>query len=59
MYIRPSKQEEYYQYILSLNPSRIIFNPGAENQELESIAKEKGIEVVRNCTLILLDYGLF
>jgi hypothetical protein len=42
-----------------LNPSRIIFNPGAENQELESIAKEKGIEVVRNCTLILLDYGLF
>lgn len=59
MYIRPSIQSEYYEYILSLDPSRIIFNPGTENQELESIASDKGIEVVRNCTLIMLDHGLF
>lgn len=59
MYIRPSIQLEYHKYLISLNPSRIIFNPGTENQELESIARDKGIEVVRNCTLIMLDYSLF
>ncbi len=59
IYIRLSKQPEYYDYILSLNPSRIIFNPGTENPELVSIAKNKGIEIVENCTLVMLDHGLF
>ena len=59
MYIGPSRQPDYYDYILSLNPSRIIFNPGTENPELSFRAKEKGIEVVENCTLVMLDEGLF
>lgn len=59
MYIGPLKQPEYYKYIVALNPSRIIFNPGTENKELEAIANDNGMEVVRNCTLIMLDYGLF
>ncbi len=59
MYIGPLKQPEYYKYIVGLHPSRIIFNPGTENQELETIAKDNGIEVVNNCTLVMLDYGLF
>ena len=59
MYIGPARQPEYYDYILSLNPSRIIFNPGTENSDLESIASKNGIEVVENCTLVMLDYGLF
>jgi predicted CoA-binding protein len=59
MYIGPLRQPEYYEYLLRLNPSRIIFNPGTENPEFELIAREKGIEVVENCTLGMLDYGLF
>ncbi len=59
MYIGHVRQPEYYDYILSLNPSRIIFNPGTENSELQSIASNNGIEVVENCTLVMLDYGLF
>ena len=59
MYIGPARQPEYYDYILSLKPSRIIFNPGTEDSKLESIASKNGIEVVENCTLVMLDYGLF
>lgn len=59
MYIGPAKQSDYYDYILGLKPSRIIFNPGTENSEFESIAVKNGIEVVQNCTLVMLDYGLF
>ncbi len=59
MYIGPAKQSEYYKYIVGLKPSRIIFNPGTENMEFETIAINNGIEVVRNCTLMMLDYGLF
>ena len=47
----------YYDYILSLNPKRIIFNPGAENIELARLAEEKGIEIVYACTLVMLSIG--
>jgi len=59
MYIGANKQHDYYDYILNLAPSRIIFNPGTENQELALLAQKNGIEVVNNCTLVMLDYGLF
>jgi predicted CoA-binding protein len=59
MYIGPARQPEYYDYILSLNPKRIIFNPGTENPELKQMAEEKGIETVENCTLVMLNTGLF
>jgi predicted CoA-binding protein len=59
MYIGAKKQPKYYDYILSLSPSRIIFNPGTENNEFASLAEKEGIEVTKNCTLVMLDYGLF
>ncbi|MCF6241796.1 MAG: CoA-binding protein [Bacteroidales bacterium] len=59
MYIGTARQPEYYDYILGLNPQRIIFNPGTENPELKQMAKEKGIETVENCTLVMLNTGLF
>ena len=34
LYLNPKNQVEYYDYILNLNPKRIIFNPGTENDEL-------------------------
>lgn len=59
LYLRPEIQKELYDYIFSLNPKRIIFNPGTENPELEKMAEEKGIEVEEACTLVMLSIGNF
>ncbi len=57
MYINPTNQQAWEEYVLSLNPKRIIFNPGTENPDLASKAKEKGIESVNACTLVMLSVG--
>ena len=54
MYLNPSHQQEYYHYILSLHPRRIIFNPGTENDELTELANQKDITTQDACTLVLL-----
>jgi len=54
LYLNPINQKEYYNYILSLKPRRIIFNPGAENEELAELATSKGIKPVEACTLVML-----
>jgi predicted CoA-binding protein len=59
LYLNPRLQKEYYDYILSLHPKRIIFNPGAENDELAQIAKANGIQPLEACTLVLLSTGQF
>lgn len=59
MYINPDHQVEFIDYILSLKPKRIIFNPGTENPEFENLAKQNGIEVLENCTLVMLNSGIF
>ena len=59
MYIGPQHQPPYYDYILSLQPKRIIFNPGTENPEFEKLAQAKGIETEEACTLVLLSIGSY
>lgn len=59
LYLNPANQKEYYDYILSLHPRRLIFNPGAENEELASLARAQGIQAVEACTLVLLSTGQF
>jgi predicted CoA-binding protein len=54
LYLNPQHQKEYYDYILSLHPKRIIFNPGAENEELEVLAAQNGIQTIEACTLVML-----
>jgi uncharacterized protein len=54
LYIGPRHQPEWYSYILSLKPKRIIFNPGTENREFQQMAEEAGIDVVEGCTLVML-----
>lgn len=54
LYIGPPRQPEWYDYLLSLKPKRIIFNPGTENDEFETLATSQGIEVVEGCTLVML-----
>lgn len=55
LYLNPSKQKEYYDYLISLDPKRIIFNPGTENPEFMELATRKGIQVLEDCTLIMLN----
>jgi predicted CoA-binding protein len=57
LYVGPQNQPAWYDYILSLNPKRIIFNPGTENSEFESMCKDAGIETVEACTLVMLSVG--
>lgn len=57
LYVGPARQPPYYDYILSLYPKRIIFNPGTENAELEALAEAQGIETVHGCTLVMLSIG--
>jgi predicted CoA-binding protein len=59
LYLNPAIQKDYYQYILSLHPKRIIFNPGTENDELYDLAKQNGIEAKEACTLVLLSTGQY
>jgi len=54
MYINAKRQPEYYDYLLSLKPKRIIFNPGTENPEFYAILEKNGIIVDPACTLVLL-----
>ncbi|HLZ87424.1 MAG TPA: CoA-binding protein [Puia sp.] len=59
LYLNPRSQKEYYEYILSLHPKRIIFNPGAENEELLRLAQDNGIQPLEACTLVLLSTGQY
>ncbi len=54
LYLNPKRQEAYYDYILSLKPKRVIFNPGTENPELINILQKNGIIAEVACTLVLL-----
>lgn len=59
LYIHPMFQKQWYDYLLGLHPKRIIFNPGAENQEFKKLAEKQGIECVEACTLVMLSVGDF
>lgn len=59
LYLNPANQVPYYTYLLGLQPRRIIFNPGSENQELENLAQTAGIETLEACTLVMLSTGQY
>ncbi|MDK2770702.1 MAG: CoA-binding protein [Flavobacterium sp.] len=54
LYLNPLHQKEYYDYIVSLQPRRVIFNPGTENDEFKSLLKQHNIKGEEACTLVLL-----
>ncbi len=57
LYVGPKNQAAWIDYIYSLNPKRIVFNPGTENPEFFKNAQEKGIECIEACTLVMLSIG--
>ena len=54
LYLNPSNQREYYNYIVDTKPKRVIFNPGTENPEFYQLLKLNDIKVEVACTLVLL-----
>jgi predicted CoA-binding protein len=59
LYLNPLHQKDYYDYIISLHPKRIIFNPGTENEELNTLASSHGIQCIEACTLVMLRTGQY
>jgi predicted CoA-binding protein len=57
LYVGPQNQDAWKEYILSLKPKRVIFNPGTENSEFEKQLLEHSIEPVEACTLVMLSIG--
>jgi len=59
LYINKQTQESYYHYIISLHPTRVIFNPGTENTAFYSLLQQAGIAYIEACTLVLLSTNQF
>ena len=54
LYMNSKIQKEFYDYVIKLNPKRVIFNPGTENPEFYSRLKNNDISFEVACTLTLL-----
>ena len=59
MYVSAKNQPEWYDYILSLKPKRIVFNPGTQNAELSELAENKQIRSISACSLVMLSSGQY
>jgi len=54
LYLNPQNQERWHDYLISLKPARIIFNPGTENNKFALKAQSAEIETIEACTLVML-----
>ncbi|WP_297511819.1 CoA-binding protein [Flavobacterium sp.] len=54
LYLNPSRQQMYYDYIIGLQPRRVLFNPGTENPAFYALLTSHGIQIEVACTLVLL-----
>lgn len=53
MYLSSTHQQVYEKQLLEIKPERIIFNPGAENDDLAEKMKAAGVQVVESCALVM------
>ena len=59
LYVSKEISSRLAEAIFKKNPRRVIFNPGAENPDLESRAAAKGIKTLNACTLVMLRTNQF
>lgn len=59
VYLNPSNQIDYYDFLIQLKPKRVIFNPGTENALLAENLKDHDIEPIFACTLVMLNTGQY
>jgi predicted CoA-binding protein len=59
LYVAPAVSAGMTEALAALAPRRVIVNPGAENPELADALRNRGIDVIDACTLVLLRTGQF
>ncbi|MEM9833980.1 MAG: CoA-binding protein [Bacteroidota bacterium] len=59
LYLGPQNQPEWYDYLLGLQPRRMIFNPSTENPTLYQLCLDRDIEPINACTLVMLRTGTY
>jgi len=59
LYLNAKRQTQYYNYIINLQPQRVIFNPGTENPEFYKLLNDNNIKYEAACTLVLLGTGQY
>jgi predicted CoA-binding protein len=59
IYVAPYHQGEIFDYVISLRPKRVIFNPGTESPEFEEMLESYNIKVVHDCSLVMMAMGRF
>ena len=59
LYLSPKHHSRIIDYVLSLKPKRVIFNPGSENIEFSKALKANNINVEFACTLVMLSTGQY
>ena len=59
LYVGPLAQQNYHDYIIALQPKRVIFNPGTEHSDFAKRCEQNHIEAVEACTLVMLATGQY
>lgn len=59
VYLAPERSTPLAGEILAARPRRVIFNPGAENEELARTLRGADIATLEACTLVLIRTGQF
>jgi predicted CoA-binding protein len=59
MYLAPYHQGEIFEYVVSMRPRRVIFNPGTESPEFKEWLESYNIEIVHDCSLVMMATGRF
>jgi len=59
IYVAPINQSSIVDYVLSLRPKRVIFNPGTESPEFEDLLESYDVKVVHECSLVMIAMGRF
>jgi predicted CoA-binding protein len=59
MYVNAKISSGLKESIINLSPQRVIFNPGTENEGLETVLKQNNIKIIHACTLVMLRTGQF
>lgn len=59
IYLSAQNQKEYEDYILSLQPKRVLFPPGTENPRFQEELTDWGILAEEACPLVMLNIGTY
>jgi uncharacterized protein len=59
LYLNSGNQKPWFDYIMKLNPKRVVFNPGTENDEFADMLSSAGIETVEDCTIMMVQSGRY